>query len=138
MGKIVLRDCFIEVNGVNFSDHISSVTVNLSKDEVETTNFGGAGRERVAGLKDDSFEMTFEPDFAAGEVDATLYPLWDNETEFLVKVRPTAAAKSASNPEFTGTCILLEYTPLAGDVGSLSETSVTFPSQRTGIARSTS
>lgn len=137
MAKLVLRDCFIEVNGVNFSDHTSSVTVNLSKDEVETTNFSGQGRERVHGLKDDSFEINLQQDFAAGEVDATLYPLWDGETEFTVKVRPTAGAKSTSNPEYTATCILLEYTPLAGDVGSLSETSVTFPSQRTGITRAT-
>lgn len=137
MAKIVLRDCFVEVNGVNFSDHCSSVTVNLSKDEVETTNFSGSGRERVAGLKDDSYELNLQQDFAPGEVDATLYPLWFNETEFTVKVRPTAAAISASNPSFEGTCILLEYTPLAGDVGSLSETSITLPTQRTGITRVT-
>lgn len=137
MGKKVLRDCFIEVNGVNFSDHISSVTVNMSKDEVETTNFGGQGRERVHGLRDDSFEINFQQDFEAGEVDDVLYPLWDEETEFTVKVRPSAGAKSASNPEWSATCILLEYTPLAGDVGALSETSVTFPAQRTGILRAT-
>lgn len=138
MAKFVLRDCDIVVNGVNFSDHVSSVTVNMSKDEVETTNFSGTGRERVAGLKDDSFEINFQQDFAAGEVDATLYPLWNNETEFTVTVKPTAAAVSATNPSYSATCILLEYQPIAGDVGSLSETSVTFPAQRTGITRATS
>jgi len=51
MGKIVLRDCQITVNGVNLSDHVSSVEVHFVKDEVETTNFSGQGRERVAGLK---------------------------------------------------------------------------------------
>jgi len=138
MAKLVLRDCDVVVNGVNISDHCSSVTINLSKDEVETTNFSGTGRERVAGLKDDSFEVNLQQDFAAGEVDATLYPLWNNETEFTVVVQPTAAAVSATNPSYTATCILLEYQPLAGDVGSLSETSVTFPAQRTGITRATS
>lgn len=138
MAKLVLTNCFIEVNAVDFSDHVSSVEVNLAKDEIETTNFGGSGRERVHGLKDDSFTVNFQQDFAASEVDATLFPLYDNETEFTVKVRPTSSAVGTSNPEFSGTCILLEYQPLAGDVGSLSETSVTFPSQRTGIARATS
>lgn len=137
MAKIVLRDCFIEVNAVNFSDHVSSVEVNLVKDEIETTNFSGSGRERVAGLKDDSFVINFQQDFAAGEVDAVLYPLWNLETEFVVKVRPTAAAVSATNPEYSATCILLEYQPLSGDVGDLSETEVTFPAQRTGVARAT-
>lgn len=138
MAKLVLRNCFIEVNGVDFSDHASSATINLVKDDVETTNFGGDGRERVAGLKDDSFEITFQQDFAAGSVDDVLYPLWDSEAEFVVKVRPTSAAVSPSNPEYSATCILLEYTALDGDVGDLSEAEVEFPAQRVGITRATS
>lgn len=138
MAKLVLRDCYIEVNSVDFSSHVSSVEVNLSKDEIDTTNFGGSGRERAHGLKDDSFVLNFQQDFAASQVDATLYPLYDNETEFTVLVRPTASAVGATNPSYSGTCILLEYQPLSGDVGSLSETSVTFPAQRTGITRATS
>jgi hypothetical protein len=138
VAKIVLRDCYIVVNGVNISDHVNSVTVNLSKDEVETTSFSGQGRERVAGLKDDSFEVNIQQDYANGSVDATLYPLWNNETEFTVEVRPTSAAVGVNNPKYTGTCILLEYAPLDGKVGDLSETKVTFPTQRTGITRATS
>jgi hypothetical protein len=135
--KVVLKECFIEVDGVNFSDHISSVTINLSKEEIDTTNFGGAGKERAHGLRDDSFELNFQQDFDAASVDATLYPLYDEETEFNVTVRPRPGAASATNPEYSGTCILLEYSPLDGSVGELSETSVTFPSQRDGITRST-
>lgn len=138
MGKLVLKDCYIVVNSVNFSDHVSSVEVNLSKDEVETTNFSGQGRERVAGLKDDNFVINFQQDFAAAQVDSVLYPLWNNETEFQVEVRPTSSAVSATNPKYTGTCVLLEYQPLSGSVGDLSETEVTFPTQRTGITRATS
>lgn len=137
MAKLVLRDCFIEVNGENFSSHTSSVTINLSKDEIDTTNFGGDGRERAHGLKDDSFEVTLQQDYDAGSVDDTLYPLWDDETEFVVKVRPRSGSVSTTNPEYSATCILLEYTPLAGDVGDLSETDVTFPAQRQGIVRAT-
>lgn len=137
MAKIVLKDCTVEVNSVDLSDHISSVEIMLSKDEIDTTNFGGEGRERKAGLKDDSFTLNFQQDFATAEVDATLYPLWDNETEFPVSVKPTSATVSESNPTYSGTCILLEYQPLAGGVGELSETSVSFFSQRDGISRAT-
>jgi hypothetical protein len=137
MGKIVLRDCTITINAVDLSDHVSSVEINFVKDEVETTSFSGQGRERVAGLKDDSFVVNFQQDYATGEVDQTLFPLYNNETEFTVVVKPTAAAVSATNPSYTATCIILEYQPLSGSVGDLSETEVTFPSQRTGIARAT-
>ncbi len=138
MGKLVLRDCFISVDGVDLSDHVSSVTVTLEKDEIETTAFTGQGRERVAGLNNDNFELNFQQDFDAASVDATLFPLWDGESEFVVLVRPTSAAVSATNPEYSGTCVLLNYQPLAGGVGELSETSVTLMVQRQGIARATS
>lgn len=138
MAKLVLRDCSIVINSVDLSDHASSVEITLVKDEIETTNFSGQGRERVAGLKDDAITVNFQQDFASGEVNSTLYPLWNNETEFTVVIKPTASAVSASNPSYTATCILLEYQPLSGDVGDLSETEVTFPTQRTGVTMATS
>lgn len=139
MAKLVLRDCYIEVDGTDFSSHVSSVTINLAKDEIDTTNFGGDGRERAHGLKDDSFEVTFQQDYDADSVDDVLYPLWNDEEEFVVKVRPRrgSGAAAPNNPEYSATCILLEYTPLAGDVGDLSTTDVSFPAQRQGIARAT-
>ena len=140
MAKTILTNCRVEVNGVDFSDHVSSVEVNAQKDDVDTTSFDGSGRERKAGLQDNSFVLNFQQDFAvspSNEVDATLFPLWTNETEFTVKVRPTSSAISTSNPEFVGTCILLEYSPLNGSVGELSETEVTFPVQRGTFARNT-
>lgn len=137
MAKLVLKDCVVTINSIDFSDHTSSVEINLTKDEIDTTNFGGGGRERAHGLKDDSFVVNLQQDFDPAEVDATLYPLWNNETEFPVTVKPRNQAVTASNPLFTGTCVLLEYQPVSGGVGELSETSVTFPSQRAGITRQT-
>lgn len=138
MAKFVIKNPAILVNGVNFSDHVSKCTIQMKKAGVDTTNFSGGGKEQIAGLKEDSFTVDFQQDFAAASVDATLYPLYNNETEFVVSVNPVAGATTATNPNFSGTCILLDYQPLTGSVGSLSTTSVTFPSQRSGIARATS
>jgi hypothetical protein len=137
MAKRVLRDCVIEVAGVDFSDHINSVEVSLEKEEVDTTNFSGGGKERAHGLKEDSFTLNFQQDFDAAEVDATLWPLFNNETEFTVKVKPTVGATSPTNPQYVGTCVLMKYMPLSGKVGELSETKVDFPAQRSGITRLT-
>jgi hypothetical protein len=136
MGKLILRDCFIEVDDVELSDHVSSVEVSLEKDEIDTTNFSGEGRERAHGLKNDSFTLNFQQNYSSASVDATLYPIWDEEKEVTVKVRPRSAAAAADNPEYSGTCILLSYSPMNGDVGQLSTTSVTFHAQRDGIDRS--
>lgn len=135
MAKFVMKNCRVEVNAVDFTDHVSSVEVSLSKDDVETTSFSGSGRERVAGLRNEKFTVNFQQDFAAASVDATLWPLYNGETEFTVKIRPTASAIGPTNPEYTATCVLLEYQPLTGKAGDLSETSVTFPVQRGTLAR---
>lgn len=137
MGKLILKDCFIEVDGEELSDHVSSVEVQLSKQEIDTTNLGGDGRERAHGLKDDQFTLNFQQNYDAESVDDTLYPLWDQEQEFVVRVRPKSVDVGTSNPEYSGTCILLSYSPVSGDVGALSTTSVTFHAQREGISRAT-
>jgi UTP:GlnB (protein PII) uridylyltransferase len=138
MARLILRNCQVTINAVDFSDHASSVEMKIKKDDIDVTNFGGNGREHAAGLQDNEITLNLQQDFAAASVDATLYPLWSNETEFVVAVRPVTAAKSVTNPEYSATCLLLEYQPLSGSVGELSETSVTFVIQRGTFARATS
>lgn len=134
----VLKNCRVEINSVDFSAWCSSVEVALSKDSVDVTSFNGSGRTAIAGLKQEKFTINLQQDFNAAAVDQTLYPLYANETNFTVKVRPTQSAISTTNPEFSATVILLEYSPLSGKPGDLSDTSITFPCQAAGISRATS
>jgi hypothetical protein len=139
MAKFVLKDAVITVNGVDLSDHATSVTMDLSTDEVEVTGFSsGAGREFLPGLKSETITVNFLQDFAAAEVDATLWPLYNAGSTFTVTVKPTSAATSATNPQYSATCALFTYSPIAGDVGSRSETSVTFRVASGVVTRATS
>jgi hypothetical protein len=138
MAKFVLLETVTTVNGIDFSSHISSVEVSLKRADLDSTNFSGGGKEHTAGLKDDEFTFTFHQDFDAAMVDATLFPLFLNGTEFPVTVKPEDEAVSATNPLYRATCVLFEYQPLNGKVGDLSETKVKFLTQRSGITRSTS
>lgn len=125
MAKLVLRDCFVSVTNTNFSDHVSSVEISMKKDDIDVTSFSGTGRTHQAGLSDCTITLNFQQDFAASSVDATLYPLWANESTFITSIRPTSAAAGATNPTYyAASCILLEYAPLSGKVGELSEASV--------------
>lgn len=126
MAKIVLRDARIEVNGVNLSDHCSEVSIETSRDEVDVTAFGAANKEILTGLGDATITATFFQDFAAASVDATLWPLSSTTTPFTVKVRPTSAAISATNPEYSMSALMFDYAPIAGSVGEASSTEVTF------------
>lgn len=125
MARIVLTDVEVTVNSVDLSDHIASVTIDQSFNEVTTTAFGDAGVTRIAGLEDSSVSLEFHQDFAASSVDATLNALVGSTTSVVVK--PTSSAVSATNPSYTMTCLVNQWNPISGGAGDLSTVSVTWP-----------
>jgi len=126
MAKIVLTNAVVTVNAVDLSDAVSSITLNSSFDVVETTAFAtAAARTRVGGLVDNSISLEFHQDYASGEVEGTIFPLLGTLTT--VTVKPVSGATSATNPLYTVSCLVAEWTPLNGAVGELATASVTWP-----------
>lgn len=126
MARIVLTNAYVTVNSVDVSDHVASVTLNSSIDVVETTAFGTSGaRSRVGGLADNSITLEFHQDYASSSIEATIYPLLGSTTTVVVK--PNGGTTSATNPSYTGTALVSEWTPLNGAVGELATASVTWP-----------
>lgn len=130
MARIVLTNVEVTIGGVDLSDHVSSVTLSSTYDVLETTAFAGgnvpsAAKTRIAGLVDNSVTLEFHQDFAATEVEATIYPLLGTSTA--VTVKPVDAAVAADNPEYQFNAIVSEWTPLNGAVGELATASVTWP-----------
>ena len=139
MAKFVLKNPVITVNGVDLSDHVNQVTFESTYDEVDATCFTQTHRDRLQGIGDASMTLGFAQDFAASEVDATLWPLSQSGASFTVSAKATNASTSATNPLFSMTGILLDYTPLDGGVGDLAQTSITIPGTGgAGITRATS
>lgn len=125
MASFVLLDASIVLNSVNISPFCTSVTISVEVDEQEDTAFGDTWRSRLGGLKDFTIDLELNGDFAGSAVDATIWPLLGTTTTCVIK--PTSAAVSATNPSFTGTVLVTEYSPLDGSVGDLSTTSVSWP-----------
>jgi hypothetical protein len=140
MAKFVLTDVKTTINGVNFSDHLASVTIDLTADEVETTAFGGSGfRTRVGGLKDGSVTLSFHNDFGTSGSDAVDSTIWNLfNTNATVVVTPTSGTVTASNPSYTGVFLVSQVNPISGSVGDLATRDVTWPTAGTaGITRGT-
>lgn len=138
MGKVVLTDVKVTVNSIDLSDHVQRVIVDSKKDTVEVTSMGAASKEYLLGLGDGTIQIDFFQDFGAGSVDATLEPLHTGSSVFPVEVIPTSAPVSPTNPSYSGTFILPEYSPLNGQVGAASTMSVTFQNaSQSGITRGT-
>jgi hypothetical protein len=125
MARIVLTDVSVTINSVDLSSHIASVTIETNFDEVETTAFGNTARTRVAGLQDSSVSLDFHQDFAASEVEATIYPLLGTTTAVVIK--PDSGAVAADNPSYSFDCLVNQWTPLGGGIGELATASVTWP-----------
>jgi len=139
MGKVILTDAFIEIDGVDLSNHANQVTMELPDDEVEVSGFGSAYKEYGKGLSDATITVTFIQDFATGEVDDTLWPLKSTTTPFDVVIRPTSAAVGAENPEYTMQSLMYNYAPVSGGLGEASTTEVSFRNaSQAGIVRATS
>tara|TARA_R100001443_G_scaffold115992_1_gene135201 strand:+ start:10817 stop:11224 length:408 start_codon:yes stop_codon:yes gene_type:complete len=135
LAKFVLTDANLTINSVNLSDHISSVTLDITSDEVEDTAFGSTFKSRQGGLKDGTLSIEFQQDFASSEVDQTLWPLLGTTTAFVLK--PTSGSVSATNPSYSGNILVNQHQPVANGVGELATMSVSFPTSGT-ITRATS
>lgn len=116
--KQTFNNCFISVNGVDLSNRFREVTVEGVVDTGEATAMGSAAKEVTLGLPDAHISGTVYLDFAAGSVDAVLWPLFSGRTSFVVEVRPVNAARSATNPAYTLTAFLPTYTPIQGSAVS--------------------
>ena len=135
MAKFVLTDASVTLNSVDLSDHVSSVTLEITAEEITTTAMGSTFVERTGGLKSGNLSIEFQQDFAASEVDATLWPLLGTTTAFVVK--PTSSAVSATNPSYSGNVLVTQHIPVANGVGELATMSISFPTSGT-ISRNVS
>lgn len=125
MAQLVLNNASITINSVDLSDRANSVTLTYEVDSVEVTAFGDSGHKFAGGLQNISCEVSFQQDFAANEVEATIYSLVGTTTT--VRIKPTSSAVSATNPEYIlSNTFLGAHTPVMGAVGELAMTELTF------------
>ena len=115
----------VKVNSVDLSDHVTSVTVNRSFDELEVTAMGDSGHKFVKGLEASSITLDFLNDTATASVLATLQAAWGTNVT-VVLLQDKAAAVSATNPLYTATVLVNNTTDINGAVGDLGTQSVTW------------
>lgn len=125
MAVLALNDASITINSISLGNRANSVTVNYEVDSIEVTAFGDTGHKFVGGLQNNSVEIALMQDFASANVEATIYPLVGTTTTVVIK--PTSSAVGATNPSYTITgAFLAAHTPVAGAVGELAMTTLSF------------
>jgi Flp pilus assembly protein TadG len=125
MAVFLSNNVGVKVNTVDLSDHVTSITLNRSFDELEVTAMGDNGHKFVKGLEASSVTIDFLNDTATANVLATLQAAWGTSvTVVLLQTKGTAVG--ATNPLYTMTCLVNNTTDINGAVGDLGTQSVTW------------
>lgn len=111
------KNAYLEVNSVDLSDHVESMTINQSNATLDEHAMGDNTAKQRAGLMSWSIDVTFFADFAAASVDATLSPLYSGGTNFMIRAKAENAATSATNPIWSGQAFVSSYQPMGGGHG---------------------
>jgi len=123
--RLVLTNVAVTFGATDLSSYVTSVTLGSTFDIVETTAFGNTARTRVAGLADNSVSLEFNQDYGSGALESVIYPTLG--TAVSITVKPVAGSASATNPAYSFSALVSEWTPLNGAIGELATASVTWP-----------
>lgn len=122
---VYLSNPKVTVNSVDMSENCSAATLTVTYEALENTSFGDVDRSYTKGLGNHELTLTFYMSYATSETYATLSGLVGTTTT--VRVQPTTAVDSATNPGFILTGTYLEALPvLNASLGELSTIDVTF------------
>ena len=125
MAKLVLTDASVTINSVDLSDHVQQCVLNYNADQVEITSMGDEAHLFTGGLTNVTCDVTLFQDFAASEVEATVYDLVGTATTVVIK--PTSGAVAADNPSYTlANTYLASHTPVSASVGDAAMTTLNF------------
>ena len=129
MAKFIGKNIRVKVGSTELTDHIASVEVTETVDEIETTAFGQAARSRIAGLKDASVTISLHQDYDASSVNATLASVFGGTTTvtILAGTSTSQGTATATAPLFSIPCLASQQSPISGQVGDLSTFDITWP-----------
>lgn len=112
----------------DLSVYTTQAMVNVKASMQDTTNFGSGGyHAEIPGLKEGSFGLTFNQDYAASAIDVIIRTtLGGLGALAYIDLKATSAARSATNPSFVAAFYISEYTFISGSVGDKNGFSVSW------------
>jgi hypothetical protein len=115
----------VKINSIDLSDHVKSVTLNRTFDELEVTAMGDFSHRFTKGLESSTLTLSFLSDTAAASVNATLQAAWGTTvTATLLQTKGTAV--SATNPLYNMSILVNKTTDINGAVGDIATQDITF------------
>lgn len=138
MAKFVGKNTRVKVGDVDLTSSIASVTLNQTVNEIESTGFGSAAVQRIAGLQDATVTLEFHQDYASGSVADTVGSVFGGtaEVKILAGTALAQSTASATAPLYSVTVLCSQQDLVNSQVGDISTFSVTWPAVGT-VTKST-
>ena len=115
----------VKIASVDLSDHVTSVTLNQTFDELEVSAMGDASHKFVKGLESATLTVSFLNDQAAASVLDTLSDAYGTTVAWKL-LQDKGTAISATNKLFSGDILVNNLTPVNGAVGDMATQDITF------------
>ncbi|MFD4745049.1 hypothetical protein ACFWOS_06270 [Streptomyces rubiginosohelvolus] len=126
MAKMVLLAAFVSLGGNDLSSYTRKAELTTEVEDKDVTTYASLGwKEVIGGLKSGELSLEFLQDVAATKIDSIMWPLLGTVVPFVVRL--DNSAKSASNPEWTGSVLINGWNPIEGGVGDEAAVSVGYP-----------
>lgn len=136
MAKLCITGTILTLATVDYSSQIAEASLEVDAAALDSTNMSSAGwMEKIGGLKSGKLTVHFKKDADLSGLDAAMFAALGAPLAFVLK--ETSAANSATNPAYSGSVLVTQWTPIAGAVGALFEGNYSWDT--TGaVARATS
>lgn len=134
MGKQILTNGFVSINGVDLSDHAFSLDTPDVKEQIDVSGFSSSGnREFLPGQREQTVTIGLLQDFAANKVHATLSALFEAASAFPFTVAANGSSITSTNPKWSGTAQLYEYNGIPGSLNGRLEMTATLKPASGGV-----
>lgn len=116
MAVTLFSNPYVYIGSSEISTYCNSAQLDFGADALEVTAFGATTKTNVAGLKQWSMTIQGHVDWTDNLIDEILAALVGTSTT--IKLRAAQGTITASNPEYTGTCIVTGYNITGGVSGT--------------------
>jgi len=107
------------------SSFVSTVSLNREVEAVTITAMNDTVQNMIGGIEVSSISMEIFNDFAAASVNSLFEDAIGSKLAF--KLIPVTGTVTATNPSYSMSCLITQWTPIAGSTDSAALASVTFP-----------
>ena len=116
------------------SDHVSTVSLNREVEAVTITSMNDTIQNMIGGVEVSSISLELFNDFAASSVNSLFEDAIGSKLN--IKLIPVTGTVTATNPSYTMSCLITQWTPINGSTDGAATASVTYPV--TALTKSTS